>query len=154
MNFPLIFKGNLNKQEKCKVSALSPNNEKWILVQCASCVYALPHGPFWSQKWGDVCFEGECLKRWYWKASHCRCEVIKDLVKKIKRHSKSILNTIEHGLFNARIEAINIKIKLMLRRSYGFRNTKNMIAFVMLTCSKIDIPLPNRPRSQTHISPT
>ena len=45
---------------------------------------------------------------------------------------------------NARIEAINNKIKLIIRKAYGFRNINNMLDMVYLVCSKIDIPLPNR----------
>lgn len=87
----------------------------------------------------------ECLKRWFWKASHCRIEVMKELAKKIKRHTGNIINSVTYGLSNARIEAINNKIKLTVRRSYGFRNLDNMFAFVKLICSSIEIPLPNRP---------
>ena len=36
-------------------------------------------------------------------------------------------------------------IKLLVRRSYGFRNLQNMFAYVKQICSKVQIPLPNRP---------
>ena len=85
------------------------------------------------------------LKHWYWKASHSRIEVIKDLARKIKRHRANILNTIQNGLSNARLEAINNKIKLLIRRAYGFRNLESMFAFIQLICSNMRIPLPNRP---------
>lgn len=85
------------------------------------------------------------LKQWYWKASHSRIEVIKDLARKIKRHRANILNTIQNGLSNARLEAINNKIKLLIRRAYGFRNLESMFAFIQLICSNMRIPLPNRP---------
>jgi hypothetical protein len=45
---------------------------------------------------------------------------------------------------NARTEAINNKIKLIVRKSYGFRNIQNMIDMVYLVCSDLVIPLPNR----------
>ena len=85
------------------------------------------------------------LKKWYWRASHSRSQVLKELARKIKRHQENIFNTIENGLSNARIEAINNKIKLLVRRAYGFRNLQNMFAYVKLICSRVDIPLPNRP---------
>lgn len=84
------------------------------------------------------------LKQWYYRASHCKSQEVKDLAKKVKRHTKHILNTIEHRLSNARIEATNNKIKLLIRMSYGFRNLQNLFDMVYLNCSKIDIPLPNR----------
>ena len=48
------------------------------------------------------------------------------------------------GLSNARAETINNKIKLFIRKAYGFRNIQNMIDMIMLGCSNIFIPLPNR----------
>ena len=43
------------------------------------------------------------------------------------------------GLTNARIEAINNKIKLSIRMAYGFRNLDNMMAMIMLRLSLIHI---------------
>ena len=84
------------------------------------------------------------LKHWLWWASHSRIPAFKALYKKIKRHKKHILNTICLGLSNARIEATNNKIKLIIRKAYGFRNIQNMMDMVYLVCSDIRIPLPNR----------
>jgi transposase len=63
---------------------------------------------------------------------------------KIKPHMKHILNTIHFGMSDARIEATNNKIKLIIRKAYGFRNIQNMIDMVYLVCSDLVIPLPNR----------
>ena len=84
------------------------------------------------------------LKHWLWWASHSRIPAFKDLYKKIKRHKDHILNTIRLGLSNARIEATNNKIKLIIRKAYGSRNIRNMMDMVYLVCSDIRIPLPNR----------
>ena len=67
------------------------------------------------------------LKKWYRWASHSRIDSFKELAKKIKRNRDFILNTISYGLSNARIEATNNKIKLLVRRSYGFRNIDSML---------------------------
>ena len=45
---------------------------------------------------------------------------------------------------NARIEATNNKIKLIIRKAYGFRNIDNMIDLIYLVCSDLELPLPNR----------
>lgn len=45
---------------------------------------------------------------------------------------------------NARIEAANNKIKLIIRKAYGFREVKNLIDMVMLVCSNLRIPLEHR----------
>ena len=68
----------------------------------------------------------------------------KDLYLKIKRHRTHILNTIRYGMSNAMIEATNNKIKLIIRKAYGFRNIQNMLDMVYLVCSDIRIPLPNQ----------
>ncbi|HAK18116.1 MAG TPA: hypothetical protein DCQ39_07750 [Lachnospiraceae bacterium] len=38
---------------------------------------------------------------------------------------------------NARIEATNNKIKLIIRKAYGFRNIQNMLDMVYLICSDL-----------------
>lgn len=67
-----------------------------------------------------------------------------ELNRKIRRHKEHILNTIRLGMSNARIEATNNKIKLIVRKAYGFRNIQNMLDMVYLVCSDLVIPLPNR----------
>ena len=84
------------------------------------------------------------LDSWLWKASHSKIKPFVELSRKIRRHKEHILNTIEYGLSNARIEAINNNIKLIIRRAYGFRNLDNMFDMIYLCCSNIEIPLPNR----------
>ena len=84
------------------------------------------------------------LKTFFWKATHSRIKVFKELAYKIRRHEEHILNTIETKLSNARVESINNKIKLFIRKAYGFRNIQNMLDMLLLGCSNIFIPLPNR----------
>ena len=84
------------------------------------------------------------LKTFFWKATHSRIKVFKELAYKIRRHEEHILNTIETKLSNARVESINNKIKLFIRKAYGFRNIQNMLDMILLGCSNILIPLPNR----------
>lgn len=69
----------------------------------------------------------------------------KEQAAKIMRNSDNILNTLRSGLSNARLKASNNKIKLLVRRSYGFRNRQSMFAYVKLICSKAEITLPDRP---------
>ncbi len=84
------------------------------------------------------------LKKWLWWASHSRIPAMVELNRKIRRHKKHILNTIRLGMSNARIEATNNKIKLIVRKAYGFRNIQNMLDMIYLVCSDLAIPLPNR----------
>lgn len=96
-------------------------------------------------KMTDAKAAADLLQRWYWRASHSRLPAFTELAKKIKRHMPAILNTIATHLSNARIEATNNKIKVVLRRSYGFRNMENMAALLLLVCSDLQPQLPNRP---------
>ena len=87
---------------------------------------------------------GEELDRWLKWAQRCRITEFVELGKKIKRHKAAILATIKIGLTNARIEAVNNKIKVTIRMGYGYRNIDNLIALVRLKCGGVDIDLPGR----------
>ena len=87
---------------------------------------------------------GELLRKWMSWAQRCRIPKFRELRKKIKRNMTGILATAKHKLSNARIEATNNKIKLIIRRAYGFRNTDNLISMVMMSCSAVKPILPRR----------
>ena len=84
------------------------------------------------------------LDRWLKWAQRCRIKEFVELSKKIRRHKTAILTTIDNGLTNARIEAVNNKIKVTIRMGYGFRNIDNLIALVRLKCGGLDVRLPGR----------
>ncbi len=86
----------------------------------------------------------DALKKWMGWAQRCRIPSFRELRAKIKRHFHAIVSAVTHGLSNARIEATNNKIKLIIRTAYGYRNTDNMIAMVMLSCSAVKPVLPGR----------
>jgi transposase len=86
----------------------------------------------------------EELNRWLKWVQRCRIKEFVELGRKIKRHKAAILTTIKVGLTNARIEAINNKIKVTIRMGYGFRNVDNLIALVRLKCSGDIVTLPGR----------
>ena len=77
------------------------------------------------------------LQKWLNWACRSRIEEFVELSKKIRRHKESIANTRKYGVSNARIEALNNKIKLIIRRAYGFRNIENLISMIRLACSEI-----------------
>lgn len=84
------------------------------------------------------------LDGWISWARRCRITQFVELQKKIKRHYKAIIATANHGLSNARIEAINNKIKVTIRMGYGFRNVDNLIALIMMRCSGMKVSIPGR----------
>ena len=84
------------------------------------------------------------LRCWLSWAQRCRIPAFVELGRKIKRHKEFIMNFIRTGISNARVEANNNKISLLIHRSFGFRNLSNMVDLIMLVCSNLVIPLPNR----------
>jgi transposase len=86
----------------------------------------------------------EELEEWLAWAQRCRIPQFDELREKIKRHFEAILSSVKFGLSNARIEAINNKIKVSIRMAYGFRNIENMLALVMLRCSGVNLTLSGR----------
>lgn len=106
--------------------------------------YRMKEMPRLLLKIKDVSEAESELKRWLWWAGHSRIKAFRELYQKIKRHKGHILNAIRFGMGNARIEATNNKIKLIIRKAYGFRNIQNMLDMVYLVCSNLKVPLPNR----------
>ena len=85
------------------------------------------------------------LEEWITKARGCGIKEFQSLAEKTDRNKKYIINTIRMKMSNARIEATNNKIKLIIRRAFGFRNIQHLIDMVMLICSDLIVRLPNRP---------
>ena len=75
-------------------------------------------------------------------------EEFSKLGEKIDRRRFDILRTIRSGLSNARLEAVNNKIKTTIKTTIkmgcGYRNLGNLIALVMLKCGGLDLQLPGR----------
>lgn len=86
----------------------------------------------------------DALTKWMAWAQRCRIPVFRDLRMKIKRHFSAIVAAARFGLSNARSEATNNKIKLIIRTAFGFRNVDNLTAMVMLSCSALRPTLPGR----------
>ncbi len=84
------------------------------------------------------------LERWLKWARRCRLAPFVKLARTITDQRPGILAAIEHGLSNARIEAINTQIRLITRRAFGFHSPKALIALAMLTLGGLCPPLPGR----------
>lgn len=84
------------------------------------------------------------LKAWLAWAQRCRIPVFVELGRRLKRHLPAIHASLDHGLSNARIEAVNTKIRLITRIAFGFHNPHALIALAMLTLGGYRPPLPGR----------
>lgn len=129
---------HLTENQQAKVAMIAENNKRLYRA------YRMKEMLRLLLKIKDVDEAETELKRWLWWASHSRIKAFKELYLKIKRHREHILNAIRLGMSNARIEATNNKIKLIVRKAYGFRNIQNMLDMVYLVCSDLKVPLPNR----------
>lgn len=129
---------HLTEKQQLRVEMIAKNNDRLYRA------YRLKESLRLTLKIKDVEEAEVELKHWMWWASHSRIPAFKELYQKIKRHKDHILNAIRLGMSNARIEATNNKIKLIIRKAYGFRNIQNMLDMVYLVCSNLRVPLPNR----------
>jgi transposase len=60
-----------------------------------------------------------------------------------------ILNAVEHGISNGRVEGFNTKVRMIVRRGYGFQSADAALALVMLAAGPINLQLPHqRPPAQ------
>jgi len=92
----------------------------------------------------------QLLDRWCAKASRSRLEPFVTLAGTIRKHRHGILAAIRLGVNNARVEALNNKVRLITRRAYGFHSAHAALALVMLACGPITLRLPHQ---QTHVRP-
>jgi transposase len=68
------------------------------------------------------------------RLSRCRLKPFVRLGRTIRRHREGILAARRLSLSNARAEALNNKVKLIVRRAYGFHSARAALALVHLTC--------------------
>ena len=134
---------HLTENQQAKVEMIAKNNNRLYRAYCMKEMLRL------LLKMKDVNEAEAELKQWLWRASHSRIDAFKKLYQKVRRHKEHILNAIRLGMSNARIEAINNKIKLIIRKAYGFRNIQNMLDMVYLVCSDLRLTLPNRKSQAT-----
>lgn len=82
------------------------------------------------------------LDAWLRAAAYCRIKPVVEVEKKVRRRRADVIAAVELGIGNGRVESINNKIKVTVRMGYGFRNTDNLIALLMLRCSDEQPALP------------
>jgi len=92
----------------------------------------------------------ELLDRWCAKASRSRLQPLVKLAATIRTHRDGILAAVRLGINNARVEALNNKVRLITRRAYGFHSAQAALALVMLACGPITLRLPHQ---QIHVHP-
>lgn len=90
------------------------------------------------------------LDAWLRWASRSRLAPFVTLARRIRDYRDDIANTLTHRLSNARVEAINTRIRLLTRIAFGFKSVHALIALVMLHLGGYDLHLPGREPQPTH----
>jgi transposase len=85
---------------------------------------------------------GELLDRLLARLSRCRLKPFVRLGRTIRKHREGILAARRLKLSNARAEAQNNKVKLIVRRAYGFHSAQAALALVHLAFGPITLTLP------------
>jgi transposase len=86
----------------------------------------------------------EHLTAWCQWARRSKLKSFVRLSKTVRRHQPGIVAYTQTGLSNGVVEGLNNKIRLVMRRAYGFRNTAALKAMVFLCCGGLVLtpPLP------------
>ncbi len=88
----------------------------------------------------------ELIDRLLARLSRSRLKPFVRLGRTIRKHRAGILAARRLKLSNARAEALNNKVKLIVRRAYGFHSARAALALVHLTCGPIELTLPHEPK--------
>lgn len=85
----------------------------------------------------------DLLDRWISRASRSRLAPFVKTARTMRDRRGIIINALEQGLSNGRVEGLNTKVRLIVRRAYGFHSAEAALALVMLACGPIDLKLPH-----------
>jgi transposase len=77
------------------------------------------------------------------RLSRSRLKPYVRLGRTIRKHQDGILAARRLNLSNARAEAMNNRVKLIVRRAYGFHSANAALALVHLTCGPVTLTLPH-----------
>jgi transposase len=126
---------NLTGRQKAKLAEVQQTNRRlyraYLLKEQLRQIYRLEPGPAIA-----------LLDAWIAWARRCRLPSYVKLAKTITAQRAGIVAAIEHGLSNARVEAINTQIRLITGRAFGFHSADALIALAMLTLAGLCPPLP------------
>lgn len=75
------------------------------------------------------------LDQWLSDAVNSPVAPVRNIARRFHKHRQLIINTIELGLTNARLEGTNSKIRLINHRGYGHHRPEALIALIKLACT-------------------
>jgi len=83
------------------------------------------------------------LRRFCTRAARSRLASFVRLGRTITKHREGILAAVRLNINNARVEALNNKVRLITRRAYGFHSAQAALALIHITCGPITLTLPH-----------
>jgi len=126
---------NLTGRQQAKLSSIQKTNARlyraYLLKEQLRQIYRL-----------DPEAAIKLLDEWLAWARRCRLEPFVKLARTITKQRAGIVAAIEHGLSNARVEAINTQIRMITRRAFGFHSPGALIALAMLSLAGLCPSLP------------
>ncbi|HEX5924634.1 MAG TPA: ISL3 family transposase, partial [Baekduia sp.] len=126
---------NLTARQQTKLSGIQATNQRlyraYLLKEQLRQIYRLPPTAAIA-----------LLDAWIKWARRCRLPAFVKLARTITDQQAGIVAAIQHGLSNARVEAINTQIRLITRRAFGFHSPVALIALALLTLGDLCPPLP------------
>ena len=126
---------HLSARQHAKLADVQKTNRKlyraYLLKEQLRQIYRLP---------ADAAIA--LLGAWLKWARRCRLPPFVKLARTITHQQAAITAAIQHGLSNARVEAINTQIRLITRRAFGFHSPAALIALAMLTLADLCPSLP------------
>lgn len=118
------------------IEELARTNERvyrgWLLCDQLRAVYAAK----------DAEEAALLLDQWLHAAASSLLVPFVKLARTLHAHRDGILNSIQLGLSNARLEAMNSTIRLISHRSRGFRRLDSLLALIRLVCGRVPVALP------------
>jgi len=85
----------------------------------------------------------ELLDWWTTRALRSRLAPFVKAARTMRDRRGIIVNALEQDISNGRVEGLNTKVRLIIRRAYGFHSADAALALVMLACGPIDLALPH-----------
>jgi len=85
----------------------------------------------------------ELVDRWCARAQRSRLAPFVKCARTMRERRDLILNAVELGISNGRVEGLNTKVRLIVRRAYGFHTADAALALVMLAAGPINLRLPH-----------
>ncbi len=129
---------NLTERQRAKLAGIQQTNRRlyraYLLKEQLRAVF---HEP-------DPDVAAGILDGWIRWAQRARLPSFTKLARTIRGHRAGIIATLRLKLTNARIEAVNTTLRLIVRRAYGFHSAEALISLAMLTVGGLRPDLPGR----------